>query len=183
MLSPSHLFDPRRRSMPWRLPDLLLLYLANLAGLLLIVTAWFEASGATSQDTQILWLDVGTAGVIVAGAGNVLWLLSGRRQVGELRRALTPALFARVAQPDSRPEATAAKVDPGLLVTGADMTRYHRADCLLVAGKQVEAGSEATHRSRGLRPCQVCQSGEYEMPVRPDRYGPMVTPEEEQPRC
>jgi hypothetical protein len=163
MLSPARMTSPDRRSVPWQVGDLMLLYLTNVAGLLLIVVGWYEASGALSQDAQILWLDLGIVGVIVAGAGNVLWLLTGRRAVGELRRALTPALMARFAEPTGDSRAIDLETDSGQLVTGAEMTRYHRADCLLVAGKEVQAAAEATHRSEGRRPCQVCRSGECEI--------------------
>jgi hypothetical protein len=173
MLSPARMTDPGRHSVPWQVGDLMLLYLTNVAGLLLIVVGWYEASGALSQDAQILWLDLGIVGVIVAGAGNVLWLLTGRRAVGELRRALTPALMARFAEPtgdrltiDPEIDAgqrVAGQLVAGQLVAGAEMTRYHRADCLLVAGKDVQVGSEATHRSQGRRPCQVCRSGGFEV--------------------
>jgi hypothetical protein len=173
MLSPPRTMGLDRRSVPWQVPDLLRLYLANISGMLLIVVAWFEASGAASQDAQILWLDVGIVGVIVAGAGNVLWLLTGRRAVGELRRALTPALMARFSQPTAQAGPAASAADPRQLVTGADMTRYHRADCLLVAGKELRAAPEETHRARGLRPCQVCRSAALEaQAVTPSHYGP-----------
>jgi hypothetical protein len=176
------MMSPDRRSVPWQVGDLLLLYLANVGGLLLIVVAWFEASGAVSQDAQILWLDVGIVGVIVAGAGNVLWLLTGRRGVGELRRALTPALMARFAEPSAEAAPAVPATDPGQLVAGADMTRYHRADCLLVVGKEVRLAPEETHYARGRRACQVCRSGELEAEaLTPSHYerAPKVSPDEQ----
>jgi hypothetical protein len=154
---------------PWVVSDLLLLYLANVAGLLLILVAWFEASGAVDLNAQIVWLNVGAIGVIVAGSGNVLWLLTGRRGVGELRQALTPALSAHFAQVgELTGGGTVAPTtsfeprveDPGLFVSGADMTRYHRPECLLVRDKEVRAAPATRHRARGLQPCQVCGSGE-----------------------
>jgi hypothetical protein len=157
------MLSPDRRTVPWQVGDLLLLYLANVSGLLLIVVAWFEASAAVSQDTQIVWLDIGITGVIVAGAGNLLWLLTGRRAVGELRRALTPALTARFAEPIPQAGPAVSTADHGLLVAGVDMTRYHRADCPLVAGKEVADSPEESHRARGRRPCQVCRSGDLDV--------------------
>jgi hypothetical protein len=175
------MLSPDRRTVPWQVGDLLLLYLANVSGLLLIVVAWFEASSAVSQDTQIVWLDIGITGVIVAGAGNLLWLLTGRRAVGELRRALTPALTARFSEPTGETGPAVSTADPGQLVAGADMTRYHRADCPLVAGKEVADAPEESHRARGRRPCQVCRSGGLEAEaLTPSQYGPSpeVSPDE-----
>jgi hypothetical protein len=139
---------------PWRIGDLVLVYLVNLAGLVLILIAWFEASDLLTIRAQIPWVNVGVTGIIVAGAGNVLWLLTGRRSVGDLRRRLTPRL------PGSGRATSSGRAQPdtalGMFVAGTAMTRYHRADCPLVEGKPVTADSENGHRAAGRLACHVC---------------------------
>ena len=44
----------------------------------------------------------------------------------------------------------------GRLVAGADMTRFHRADCPLVAGKRVSAAGREAHVRAGRGACGVC---------------------------
>jgi hypothetical protein len=138
---------------PWRIGDLILTYLVNVAGLILILVGWFEASGNLTIHDQIPWLNLGVTGIIVAGAGNVLWLLTGRRAVGELRRRLTVRLPGAGPASTSGPEPDTAL---GALVTGTAMTRYHRADCPLVKGKPVTAAEEDRHLEAGRVACDVC---------------------------
>jgi hypothetical protein len=141
-------------AVPWRIGDLVLLYLVNLAGLILILVAWFEASGDLTIRAQIPWVNVGVAGIIVAGAGNLLWLLTGRRAVGELRRRLTVRL------PGAGSAASSVRAQPdmelGVFVAGTGMTRYHRPDCPFVEGKRVTVASEDGHLSAGRVACDVC---------------------------
>jgi len=143
---------PDRPAIPWRTVDLIVLYAANVIGAVLLLAAWLAASGSVSPDGQVPWLNLALAGIIVAGSGNVVWLLAGRRRVGTLRRSLLPALLDAVAGP---PEQAAGSAD-GSLVATADMTRYHDPACLLVADKPVVPAAEAEHRADGRRPCDVC---------------------------
>jgi hypothetical protein len=102
---------------------------------------------------QVPFLDLGVAGVVVAGVGGVAWLTTGLRAVRSRKAAV-------LAQVRSRFDGASAVDDaaPGaeVLVAGARMTRYHRPDCLLVAGKPVSPGSPADQRRAGRRPCGVC---------------------------
>ena len=141
--------DRFRRSVPWDVRDLLALYATTFAGVLLVFLAWYEVSASTRLASQVRWTNVGVAGVIVLGAGNLFWLLRGRRAAGQLKRRLLPL----VAVPEEGP-ATVAAVR---LVAGSAMTRFHRSDCPLVAGKSVKAVSEAAHRRAGRQPCGVCE--------------------------
>ena len=92
------------------------------------------------------------AGIIVAGVGNAVWLLTGRRAVGLRRRTVANAIERRYrgrAQPIAEQTTT--------LVAAKGMTRYHRADCVFVAERRVTANKRQTHESRGRTPCGVCR--------------------------
>jgi hypothetical protein len=146
--------DRLRTPVPWRLPNLLLLTTTTTVGLLLVLVAWAGASGSVQIDTQVRWVNVGTAGVIVLGCGNVLWFLSGRRAVGELRRLVTSRLRPAV---HGHADSVAADAAPaGVLVATQKMSRYHLAACPLAAGKAAVPATEAAHRAAGRRPCGVC---------------------------
>ncbi len=145
---------PDASPLPWRIGDLIVVYLANLAGLILVLVAWFEVSGELTIHAQIPWVDVGVTGIIVAGAGNVLWLLTGRRAAGELRRRLTvhlPSAARATSSHGAQPDTAL-----GVFVAGTGMTRYHLTNCPLVEGKRVTAASQDGHLSAGLVPCDVC---------------------------
>jgi hypothetical protein len=140
-----------RGPVPWKVGDLLVVYATTAIGIVLVLAAWFQASGEVHLNDQVGWATVGSAGVIVLGAGNLAWLLAGRRSVGALRRAVLAAAPVAGAEP-----AEAVLAMPDALVAARTMTRFHRPDCILVAGKSVQAHSLDTHRRRGRRPCDVC---------------------------
>jgi len=150
-----------RRPVPWRLGDLLLLYACTVVGLLLIAVAWFGASSSVVVDSQVRWTNIGIGGLILLGAGNLSWILAGRRAVGELRRHLTPLipLPERRVAPDTEAIPPQGAAD-GALVSARGMTRYHRPDCVFVAGKSVQKASERTFRRRGRTPCAACLGGD-----------------------
>ena len=141
--------DRFRRSLPWELSDLLAVYATTFIGLLLVFLAWFGTSASVRLNSQVRWTNVGVAGVIVLGAGNLFWLLRGKRATGELRRLLLPRVPVHDEAPIGAPRA-------GPLVAGADMTRFHRPDCPLVAGKNVSAAGREAHTRAGREPCGVC---------------------------
>jgi hypothetical protein len=136
-----------REPLPWRLQHLLLLYAALAVAALVMLASWFGASGTTKLSTQIVWLNVGAAGVVLAGTAIALWLMVGRRAVG-LR---VQGLIGRLAAPPVE-----ARRDSARLVAGPRMTRYHREDCPLVQGKRVRPASAAQHQRAGRLPCGVC---------------------------
>ena len=138
-----------RRSVPWGMSDILAIYATTFIGLLLVFLAWFETSASVRLRNQVHWTNVGVAGVIVLGAGNLFWLLRGKRATGELRRLLLPLVPVDDDAPVDVPRA-------GPLVAGADMTRFHRADCPLVAGKRVSGAGREVHVRANREPCGVC---------------------------
>jgi hypothetical protein len=151
----SWLPDRFRRPVPWRVGDALALVGTTGAGLLLIVIAWFCADGAASVDSQVRWLNVGVVGLIALGVGNLLWLMTCRRAIGELRRVVLPRIPIDAAPARGSMEPADRAAD-GLVAT-ASMTRFHRPACPFAAGKPVRAATEAAHRRKGRRPCDLCR--------------------------
>jgi hypothetical protein len=138
----------------WRRIDATTLGIANAGGLILIVVGWLKASGEVRVAPQLPWVSWAAVGLILAGVGNSAWLLAGRRAVGLRRAALLPERSAPaqvVVEPMVRPQDGNAP-----LLATPDMVRYHRADCLLLAGKPAEPASAISHAAAGRRPCDVC---------------------------
>lgn len=144
--------DRRGQPFPWQVSHLLVWYLGAGLGLTVIVAAWWGSSGTTSVTTLITWVDVGVVGVVVSGIANLLWLLEGRRAVGERRYAVLGDVDVSLhAQAPALPESEQP------LVATEQMTRYHRPSCPAVAGKQVTAAARADHESAGRSRCGICQ--------------------------
>jgi len=122
-------------------------------GLALMISGWVQLSGGSSVDAQIPWLNVAVSGLLLAGFGNTLWLLRGRRSVADLRTSLLPPTFGTTGEPVDAP----VPAEQRQLVSAAGMTRYHRPDCLLAAGKPVVGASRRTHEMAGRLPCRTCR--------------------------
>ncbi len=146
-----------RRSVPWRLGDLLVLYACAAVGLLIIGIAWFGAASSVDVHSQVRWTDLGVGGVIIVGGGVLAWVLAGRRAVGELRREVTSRIPLPVRETD---QVSAAIATPGPgpdgVVSGPGMTHYHRRDCIFVLGKTVKRGTERGFRRQKRAPCPAC---------------------------
>ncbi len=145
---------PSRRP-PWQPAELLAVLATTAVGLVVIAAGWIGVSGAVAPHKQMVWLDVAAAGVLVAGVGNGLWLLAGRRALGERRRRITAAIAG-----DDAPATHAAVIleveQSDRLVAAQKMTRYHRDDCILVGDKPVRAATREAHERAGRGPCGVC---------------------------
>jgi hypothetical protein len=137
---------------PWRLGDAMSLFTLNAVGVALLVTGWYMAGGRLLLHDQVSGANVAIAGIIAAGVGNALWLLTGRRAVGMRRNVVGAAVEERYR---SRPRP--AGVVATKLVAAKGMTRYHRPDCVFVAERRVTANKRETHESRGRTPCGVCR--------------------------
>lgn len=125
--------------------------MTQFVGAVLLLVSWWGASGTTRLRDQVTWVNVGVAGLIVSGTGIALWLLHGYRAVGERQRLLLAGLET-APPPDT---ATTGEGDAAL-VSGRGMTRYHRTDCPLVAGKPVRRAARHVHERAGRRPCGMC---------------------------
>lgn len=156
MSSSSPLQERFSRPIPWRYGDLLALLGVGIAGLALVGLAFYSSNRTDDLASQVRWVNVGVVGVLLLGVGNLLWLITGRRVVGELRRVVV----ARVAALASAGTSDTPAVRDESFVSSRSMTKYHLRSCPLVRGKAVRASSLATHDRRGRRPCGVCLAPE-----------------------
>jgi hypothetical protein len=140
-------------SEPWQLYDMFLLYGFSAVGLGLLLLAWWGVSGTATTTHQIVWVNVAVVSVMVLGTGNCMWLLSGRRAVGE-RRQRVLAAFESVSV---EPLEVAGPVGEDRPVAANGMRHYHRAGCQLVRGKSATATTLSAHGRAGRQPCGMCQ--------------------------
>ena len=72
----------------WTGRDRRIVALLNGVGLFAIVVGWMWASGETLFDDQLPATNVAIVGLMVTLAGNVVWLLAGRRSLRRMKLAL-----------------------------------------------------------------------------------------------
>ena len=135
--------------------------MVGLGGIVLAVS-WYVCAGDVSFSQQIGPTDAAVAGLLLAGIGNVGWLLRGRRILGERRRALLPDVPARIGVGTVRPVRVHHEEEEeeagALYVAGDGMERFHRPDCLLASGRPDWTPETRTeHEVAGRRPCGVCR--------------------------
>jgi hypothetical protein len=138
---------------PWARRDALLPGLLTLLGLVGLLVGWLGISDTVSLSRQSRWLGLSIGSVVLGALGVVLWLFVGLTNLGRLRRDVLAELARRAAQvaPDE-PSESARDVRLGI-VTG--MRHHHRAECELLAGKDVrwfEASDVAA-----TQPCGICR--------------------------
>jgi hypothetical protein len=154
---------PAERWDGWGADHVIRVMAANGIGLVLVFIGWWATSGEGSFHRQLPWLNVGVAGLVVAGAGNGLWLARGRRAITQSRKSVTRACGSTngrvVVRRSSRDRLGVGESGMGSmgLVAGQGMSFYHRATCLLVGGKTVRVLSRAEHERDGLLACEVCR--------------------------
>jgi hypothetical protein len=143
---------------PWSRRDALVPGLFIVIGVVLLVVGWFGISDAVALDRQTRWLALGITGLIVGGLGMVVWLLFGLATITRLRRAVYAEIDRRVTVAERAADVPAAATAavPGGFATVAGMRRYHRANCLMLQGKQATYAEAATFTEAGLTPCGVC---------------------------
>lgn len=120
---------------------------------LIMVIAWYEASGTVRVERQLEWAVVGVAGAGAVCVAMVLWVLAGRRAVAFRLHGTTSVLGYR-ARPAPAEMSRPAAVS---LVATRRMSRYHLPWCRLAAGKPVRPASRGEHEAAGRKPCGVCQ--------------------------
>lgn len=139
----------------WRDGDIVMVSLTALAGGIAIVAAWFGAGGTATPSQQSFWLQLAIVGFAVSAVGLSLWLLRGRRAVGERRVALVsldPGSEPPVTeQPRRGARGVSTSTAPLGLVRAAGMKYVHHADCPLMAGKTVQPASLGDGE-----PCGMC---------------------------
>lgn len=118
-----------------------------LVGAVVIAASWFFAAGRPDAGDQLIFVSLSLLGALVGMSGVFGWVLRGRRAVGTRTRLLLGT-------------APAAPVDAPLaseLVAGPEAKWFHRADCLLVQGRDWAVTPLGTHERAGRRPCPACK--------------------------
>ena len=158
---PADLTLGRSNPGPWALAQFGRVTSLWLTALILLCVSWAGARSDADPANAGLWILLGILGGLVAGAGSTFWLVSGTRSV----RARQQVLVARIAAAAPQLEqALGVQVDQPQAITGTTVlqgvvrvdqgTRYHRADCLMVAGKTL---LPMDHVDPALAPCGVCR--------------------------
>lgn len=134
-------------------------------GLLVIVFAWNGAAGLDFVQGQIPYLLSGGAigtGLIVTGAA-LLVIENARQDRAKLERQLgdLAAAVDRLAVAAATGSVVAA-VTPGVGIGSPDdvvvaMATFHRADCRLVAAKDLPIQPLAAAIASGIAPCRICR--------------------------
>ncbi len=110
-------------------------------------------SRETTYQDQAPGINLAVAGVVLSSAAGVFLLLIGRRAVTARRVALlgvVPEEREHIVRPTS---VTARSVQ---LVGRDGLTHFHRADCVMAAGRDWPALDRVIHESAGRTACGVC---------------------------
>jgi hypothetical protein len=154
------------RPLLWGAEDLLRWAITTGLGGIVIAVAWYIAAGEATFGQQVGPLDAALAGLLLSGVGNLVWLLHGRRALGERRRLLLPDVADATASAAAhvvvvgtpRTAASAATVADAFLA-GEGMERFHRPGCALAAGRTGwTTATRQEHEEAGRRPCGVCRA-------------------------
>lgn len=140
---------------PWSAKQRLLLLVLLALGVIGLIAGYAGTSGTLRVSRQVAWVNVAGAALLVSGAGVMIFLTVGRREIGRRRLSLFGNVMAQDAAAPVKP-ASGAAAD---FVAAATMTKYHRADCAFVEGKTVTAATAEGHEQAGRRPCGVCLAG------------------------
>ena len=157
-----------QRATLWSAEDLLRWALVTGLGGIVIAVSWYVCAGDASFNRQIGPLDAAVAGAVVSGLGNAVWLLRGRRALGERRRALLadplvaidtgdPGAVRRVSTPAGTGTVSPVTSEAELLVAGEGLLRFHRPDCILASGRAWTSATREQHEDTGRLPCGVCR--------------------------
>ena len=146
-------------------------------GALLMLLGWFGVSREAVPAKQIPYLvSGGIGGVFLCVLGayflgtQELRKDSGRldrleRMVEELHGALlrrpdAPDITAQHAAVEPSTNGSSSRARRVAAVEGGDL--FHRLDCSMAAGKEIEELTPAAARKRGLRPCPACEPAPVE---------------------
>jgi hypothetical protein len=140
------------------------------AGVVLIALAWNGAAGVDFVSGQIPYLLSGGAlGLALVGVGVALVVVQNSRRDRAILESQLRELAAAVNRLANAVGTTATNGQPRRAGRGpADDVvligrgSYHRPECRLVEGKDLEASTPAAAAAEGLSPCRICQ------PAQPD---------------
>jgi hypothetical protein len=141
---------------PWARRDAVLPGLLTALGLIGMLVGWLGISNTVSLSRQSRWLGLGIGSVVLGGFGVVLWLFVGLTNLGRLRRDVLGELALRTAE--DAPDGPVEVVEhDGRVGIATGMRRHHRADCELLAGKNVTWLEAADVPATGTQPCGICR--------------------------
>lgn len=132
---------------PWSRLDALRSALLIAVGAVLWLLGWHWVSGRPAMHDQIVPLNLAIVGLVLAGAGQAAWFLTGRRAVRRLR----DALLGTSVKPALHSLAHAHRD----LVAGGERF-FHRLDCALLTGRHWSPQTRESQMAAGRVPCGVC---------------------------
>lgn len=141
--------NPSRASVPWSLAEARTSFLGAVAGAAIIAWSWWESSGTGHLSQQTAWGNAGVLGIVLIGGSAFIWVTSGRRAVKARRDSCAERLEELLPGQVSVKDLSSGT---GYVIL-AGSHRYHRGDCLLVAGKNHQA---APTGSADLTACEMC---------------------------
>jgi hypothetical protein len=140
---------------PWTPADQMVLVVSTALGAAGLLWCWRLSAGDISWGQRLQWLTLAVVALIVAGVGDGLWLLQGHRAVRRQKQVLLRLIDASAGGTPHGLDAGSVTLDTDRWA-GERMTRYHRAGCLLVAGKPVTCAPADEHVRAGRAPCAIC---------------------------
>jgi hypothetical protein len=141
----------RIRHAPWTAEQAARLVVSNLVALAGILATAYGAANTDETQTAVLWLNLCVAALAFAGISNALWLVRCHSTTSTWRADVLDGVAGTVRLPEA-----ALELDHDGFVILAGVHRYHRADCLFVAGRPTRAAEDADLEPAGRLPCEVC---------------------------
>ncbi|MGQ0466719.1 MAG: hypothetical protein ACT4QG_15510 [Sporichthyaceae bacterium] len=120
-------------------------------GLVLLIVGYSIVANEVVYDDQEPGITLAVLGTALSVLAGGFLVLAGRRVIVRRRvevLGLVPAATAKVV--------STGAVSP-FLVGGEGLTRYHRTDCPLAAGRDWPQADAAEHQQAGRQPCGVCK--------------------------
>lgn len=140
----------------WSAEDLLRWLVVLVTGITMIIAAGLLASSRASLGHQVPPVDLAIAGAVVIAAGNGVWLVRGRRRVGQRMRALS--MRVRLLLDTTRLPAGASTRNPEGEYSFVPGLRYfHQDDCHIFKARLGDRASRHEHELAGRNPCPVCR--------------------------
>jgi len=141
-----------RRQGPWSELLVARLVIVNAAALVALLASWFQTAAANDVSDRLAWLNVSVAAIVVVGLTNGMWVLGGRRKLGQARAALLDELTRTRSD---RPVAAATTTNE--TISGPGMTWFHEPGCPLLRCKSdLLVDTNDRRLDSGLRPCPTC---------------------------
>jgi hypothetical protein len=116
-------------------------------GGIVVAVSWFFAAGRPDAGDQLVFVSLALLGTLVGMGAVAGWIVRGRRIISARRSLLL----------GTAPAAPALAAQALELVAGPRGRWFHRADCLLVDGRNWEASPRAAHESAGRLACPGCR--------------------------